>query len=159
MLKRLLLLAGIISLGMSSCKVDACKDVVCLNNGVCDNGDCVCEAGYEGFNCEIEQRLAYIGSYDVEESCNLGSFSYSIVLIADSETGTEITLSNFGDFGFDIIGIVNGSEITFTDQTGNGSTVNGTGILESENGVLTINYTMITSSAQTLECTMVCTAH
>lgn len=155
MIVRLAFLLGLITIAISSCKVDACKDVVCLNGGVCDEGDCLCEPGYEGFNCETEQRSAFIGDYTVEETCNLGSFSYSITMSANSTEGTEITLNNFGDFGFSIIGIVDGTTVTFTDQPGTGSTINGSG--ELENGVLIINYTLVTSAGQTLNCVMTCT--
>jgi len=36
---------------MNSCK-DPCKDVDCGDNGVCMEGDCECEAGFSGINCE-----------------------------------------------------------------------------------------------------------
>jgi hypothetical protein len=35
----------------SSC-TDACKDVACLNGGACQDGKCVCPAGFMGNNCE-----------------------------------------------------------------------------------------------------------
>lgn len=43
---------------------DACKSIPCAHNGVCKDGigsyDCYCQAGYQGYNCEIgtePQRL------------------------------------------------------------------------------------------------------
>lgn len=155
MLARLVLLLSLITISVSSCKVDPCEEVTCLNGGVCDAGDCLCETGYEGINCETEQRLALVGDYTVEETCNLGSFSYNISMTANSAIGTEITLNNFGDFNFSISGSVSGTTVTFTDQVGNASTINGIGQLE--NGVLTIDYTMVTSAGQTLDCIMTCT--
>ena len=38
---------------INSCK-DACKDVSCLNGGICIDGICDCLEGYSGTNCEIE---------------------------------------------------------------------------------------------------------
>ncbi len=35
---------------------DQCKDVSCLNNGVCLEGTCECETGFSGANCEIEDK-------------------------------------------------------------------------------------------------------
>lgn len=140
---------------LSSCNTkDACEDVNC-NNGTCDSGNCVCETGFEGLNCEIEQRLAFIGNYNVSESCDLGDFSYTISISASAENGAELTINNIGDFDFDVSAMVDGSTFTIADQSGNGATINGTGILA--NGELTITYIMTTSGGQTLNCTMSCT--
>ena len=140
------------SIAFSSCKPDACKDMTCLNGGVCESGDCLCAVGYEGLNCATEQRQAFIGNYSVTDNCNLGSFNYQISIIADSETAVEITLNNLGDFDFDIIGVVSGSSVTFTGQSGTNSTINGTGTLA--DGTLVINYTLTTNGGQTLTCTL-----
>ena len=42
---------------MSSCKKDKCKDVKCLNGGVCIDGDCVCPGAFTGTNCETPVDL------------------------------------------------------------------------------------------------------
>jgi hypothetical protein len=34
-----------------SCR-DKCKDAVCLNGGACQDGECICQTGYTGKNCE-----------------------------------------------------------------------------------------------------------
>ena len=104
MKNRLLLFATIITFSLTSCKPDACKDVNCLNDGICESGDCVCATGFEGPNCATEQRQAFVGIYSATETCNLGDFTYDITITADSETKTEITLSNLGDFDFEITG-------------------------------------------------------
>ncbi|MDA9121061.1 hypothetical protein N9J52_03395 [Flavobacteriales bacterium] len=152
MKNRLLLFATIITFGLTSCKPDACKDVNCLNDGICESGDCVCATGFEGPNCATEQRQAFVGIYSATETCNLGDFTYDITITADSETKTEITLKNLGDFDFEITGVVNGTSVSFTDQTGNGSTINGSG--ELNNGTLTIEYDLVTTSGQTLTCSL-----
>lgn len=150
MLKRYLSFL-LICLAFASCKPDPCQDVDC-NNGTCDSGDCICETGYEGVNCEVEQREAFVGDYDVTEVCDLGNFTYVISVTADSETGTELTIRNIGDFGFDVAANVDGSSFAITDQVVNGATVNGTGQLVE--GTLTITYTMETTGGQVLNCTM-----
>jgi len=38
---------------ISSCR-DECKDQICLNGGVCDEGNCQCPDGYSGSNCETK---------------------------------------------------------------------------------------------------------
>lgn len=142
----------IICFALASCKPDPCKDVDC-NNGTCESGNCICEAGYEGFNCEVEQRLAFVGDYSVNESCDLGNFNYVINVTAETEVGTELTIHNIGDFDFDLTAHVNGNTFAIEDST-NGATVSGTG--ELANDVLSIVYTLETSSNQTLNCTMAC---
>lgn len=38
--------------GISGCKKDPCKEVVCENGGTCVEGDCECLEAYTGANCE-----------------------------------------------------------------------------------------------------------
>lgn len=154
-MKNITVLLVLASLLISSCKPkDPCEDVDCVN-GVCESGNCLCETGYEGIFCETEQRLAFVGDYDVSESCDLGDFSYMVSVNADSEVGTELTIHNIGDFDFDVTATVDGTSISIDDQTVNGATVNGTGTLA--NGVITVDYTLTTTGGQTLACTMTCT--
>jgi hypothetical protein len=148
----LIALTTLITIGLASCTPDACKTVTCLNNGICESGNCICTSGFEGPNCETEQRQSFVGTYSATETCNMGDFSYDITISADSETLTEITLNNLGDFDFDITGIVDGASVAFTEQTANGSTVNGFGQIN--NGTLTIEYTLVTTGGQTLTCSL-----
>lgn len=48
---------------------DPCEDVSCLNDGVCDDGTCLCEVGYEGTNCETESRAKYYGTFGGDLTC------------------------------------------------------------------------------------------
>jgi hypothetical protein len=45
-----------------------CNGVVCLNQGYCNKGKCVCPAGYEGSNCVTASVAKYIGTWDVTET-------------------------------------------------------------------------------------------
>ncbi len=38
----------------AACKKDNCKDVNCLNGGICNDGKCDCPPGYSGTNCETK---------------------------------------------------------------------------------------------------------
>lgn len=71
-MKTLKLLPLISLLALSSCAKDPCIDVTCLNDGVCDDGSCLCADWYEGEDCGTEQREKmlgeYIGSYFVCDS-------------------------------------------------------------------------------------------
>jgi len=46
-----------------NCSSDPCKDITCLNNGVCVEGICDCADWYEGLNCETERRDKYFGDF------------------------------------------------------------------------------------------------
>ena len=66
-----------LSLVMFMACSDPCDDVDC-GNGVCDDGTCICDAGYEGLNCETEIRAKYLGTYSGDisscfEGLGLGS--------------------------------------------------------------------------------------
>lgn len=55
-MKHLLIISLLISCLFASCnkdeETDPCENVSCLNNGYCDNGQCVCPLGFSGVNCE-----------------------------------------------------------------------------------------------------------
>lgn len=48
---------------LTSCAKDPCRDVVCLNDGTCLDGTCLCQDWYEGANCGTEERAKYYGNY------------------------------------------------------------------------------------------------
>jgi len=53
----------------SSCKKDACENVICLNLGACDGGGCVCPIGYEGARCEKLSRDKFVKTYNGYDTC------------------------------------------------------------------------------------------
>lgn len=155
-MKRLLLPIAFLAITFSSCqKKDLCDEVICLNNGICESGDCICEEGFEGQNCETEQRLAFVNDYNVSESCNLGNFSYDISVNADSEIGNEITITNFGDFGYSVTALVDGLNFEILSQIHNGDTIIGNGFMT--DSIINIHYSLISAEADSLTCTLVCT--
>ena len=46
-------LIGASALTFTSC-TDECKDVVCENGGICEDGNCDCPNGFSGVSCEVE---------------------------------------------------------------------------------------------------------
>tara|TARA_R110000803_G_C11827805_1_gene302861 strand:+ start:135 stop:617 length:483 start_codon:yes stop_codon:yes gene_type:complete len=58
---KLLLFSCVLALG--SCATDPCVDTTCYNDGVCDDGTCMCTDWYEGMDCSTEERTKYYGSY------------------------------------------------------------------------------------------------
>lgn len=67
----------------SSCK-DPCKDINC-NDGVCLEGTCLCDDGYEGVNCEKLEREKFVGSWTGPLDCGgmLGSNEATILVTED----------------------------------------------------------------------------
>lgn len=57
--------AFIITLFISSCGKQGikCEFANCPINSYCIDGDCVCEAGYEGDNCNLLRRDKILGTY------------------------------------------------------------------------------------------------
>jgi len=152
---RKLLLAGLfISTILAACTPDACEDVNCIN-GACENGDCICEIGFEGLNCETEQRLAFVATYNVEETCDQGNFSYQLTATAGTENSNDLIINNLGDFNFDVSANVDGNTFVIDHTTNTGATVVGNGTLTG--GILTITYALTTTSGQTLNCQTTCT--
>lgn len=52
---------GLLSIFFISC-IDPCKDKQC-GNGYCIEGDCFCQDGYSGKNCEIMESDKFVGSF------------------------------------------------------------------------------------------------
>ena len=49
--------------------LDKCKDKLC-ENGYCIKGDCFCDAGYSGENCEIRESDKFAGKYSGKIICD-----------------------------------------------------------------------------------------
>ncbi len=116
--------AGIAS--MNSCTEDKCKDVVCQNAGTCAEGVCTCAAGYEGTNCETEERTKFLGTYSCTVSYSDGSSADSgVPLIITSASNIEKVTFTFGGTVF--TAMVDGSTMTLDPATASGSTYTGSG--------------------------------
>ena len=148
--------AAMATIGMVSCNTDPCKDVVCGVDGQCVEGDCVCDPGYEGATCATVQRDKFIATYNVNESCTSGNFTYSITVTSSSTNISSIIITNFGDYTVNVTGTVNenGTSITIPNQTVGGGNFSGSGQINGD--ILTITYT-VTAGTSTDTCTMTCT--
>jgi hypothetical protein len=54
-----------VAIQITSCQNDRCKQrgVVCLNEGTCFNGDCVCPTGWIGKLCDTTEYYPFLGYY------------------------------------------------------------------------------------------------
>ncbi|MDX2283453.1 MAG: hypothetical protein NW241_04790 [Bacteroidia bacterium] len=127
------LLAALVLTFASGCKPEGCTDANADNfdpDAQVDDGSCVLA------------REKFIATYNVNEACPSGNFTYSITITASSTGTNGVIVSNFGNFGQPVNGTVNGSSISIPSQTVTASgvavTVNGTGSINGT--ILTINY-------------------
>jgi hypothetical protein len=102
-------------LALSSCAKDPCIDTTCYNNGVCNDGTCICADWYEGVDCSTEEREKYFGIYLgtaqlFDSDNNLVNTSVSSLTLSAGNTINVITgdgqfplvLSSSGSGSYDI---------------------------------------------------------
>lgn len=134
--------AAVATMGMVSCTTDACKDVDCGAWGTCLDGVCVCDDGYEGTDCDTEERAKFVGTYVASGTITCpvtgnGTFSAETVTVANSATSvTKITI----DFaGVLLTATVNGTGVTVDQATIDGLTYTGSGSINGNTLSLTLN--------------------
>ncbi len=99
-LKKILIpaIAVFVSLMAVSCNRDKCKTVVCAYNGVCNGGACICQAGYEGSNCETITRDKFLGDWTVFEKGSTTEAAQYPVSISASDNITAVIINNFNNY-------------------------------------------------------------
>jgi hypothetical protein len=91
-----------------SCTLDPCDAQVCMNGGICEDGDCDCPEGYSGESCETVWRTKMLGTYTYSESCS--NFTAQASALAHSSDPLKFTFSYT-----DPIGLVQ-YELTMTGE-------------------------------------------
>jgi len=133
---------------------DACKDVVCLNNGVCDEGDCICTKGYESADCSVEMRTKFLGSWKFLDACYANVESASTISVS-SQAVERVIISNIlgTDLGGSAYAEIDGTSIkiptqTVVDNVGASWTVEGvtTGNFTNNSFTINVKYTFSTTS-------------
>lgn len=141
-------LAVALVFGVQSCKKDdpdPCENVTCLNGGSCDDGSCNCPDGYNGSQCENEDREIFLGSYSVATgtiTCGVsGSSSIpagtSVIVSANSGGIKKIAISIGGVLT--VIATIDGSSLTVDNQTIGGYVYTGTGSVTSNTLTLSLS--------------------
>lgn len=96
-----------------------------------------------GEDCDFDQE-DYVGSYQVIEACSLTSATAYNVSIAAGATETEVKIANFWALFNDTVhATINCETITIAHQEPDGDKffVEGSGVIQKENGNITINWT------------------
>ena len=145
-----ILLASLLTVGLfssvvfTSCDQDACKDIICANGGVCTDGSCACPSGYEGTLCETLSRAKFIGVFNGNETCSVGTDTYSLTITANSNDA-KFNIQNLYNDNLTAIADANGTSFTIPSQTvGVGVTAIGSGSISGN--TITITYTLTDSS-------------
>lgn len=135
-------------LALASCTTDPCVEVTCYNDGVCDDGTCICADWFEGADCSTEERAKYyddyIGTatYFNTDGDAIDSFTDTIPVIANGTTidglvadgiPLVLTVSGIGNFGI--------PPTPTTDPNGTSLSVSGNGSFDGN--LLTIDATML----------------
>ena len=162
-LLKVLLPAFILGFACASCDTStdaACSSSECsLPNGECVDDQCVCMPGYEGENCQTEQRQAFLGTYTVNESCDNGTDSYQMVVSA-GEFAFNVVFENLVNTGANVVGVVSGNNVLINAQTfdlggGNSLFLSGTGSIAGSE--LSLSCTIYENGGNADVCTMTCT--
>lgn len=138
----------------TSCNRDKCKTIACANGGVCNDGACTCPPGYEGSNCEKEERLKFIGNWTVFEkgSITLGA-QYPISIEPATEI-TDVVIKNFYNyFKTPIRATVSGDSLFIPNQQYEGKVLFGiahifTNVTYGQYGAIEARYEVIDTATQ-----------
>jgi hypothetical protein len=97
LLSTFIVLAAFTLVTFNACTPDKCKNVGCAYSGVCKEGVCLCQLGYEGEHCETTTREKFLGIYDVNEDGTItGPASYSISISKGNKID-EVFIDNFNN--------------------------------------------------------------
>jgi len=134
----------------SSCKKDLCKDVTCLNGGVCEDGTCSCATGYEGSDCSVESRTKFLNANNADASYSAtengsssGGSNYDLTIKQSSSDVTKVLIYKLWDtFTNNTSATISGNKITFSRQSpdNDGYYVEGSGTISGT--TISVDYTV-----------------
>ena len=151
----------------AGCK-DACSETVCLNSGTCNDGKCecvgryggvncdtFCPVGYEGDNCETQNRTKFIAHWSAHTRSSDGADIKHALNISAGPTISTVIISNIASQAFSVVGTIGGRtnmDVYQQNATGNYTgKVSGSG--EYSDRKVTINLTMENGVTYFMECT------
>lgn len=142
---------------------DPCKDQVC-NQGVCSDGECICDSGYEGVVCSVKYNSKFQGVYNIAETCDsTGSDAYTVHLDTSS---VDPAKSNFTGLyrvaQGTVLASINSDGVTFSiapANVGSGTIESiGVGTANSEGSTINLVYKYIsTATGWNEQCTALMT--
>ena len=142
----------------NSCKPDKCKSIRCAYGGVCKDGNCLCQSGYEGSQCETVIRDKFLGVWSVFESSTMtGQPRNYTVNITEGDNITDVKIRNFYNLlTNDVYAIVKGDSLVINKQSIDGRTIQGYGYLDpdmhyTEHAKLIVHYAVVIDSSSAID--------
>lgn len=135
----------------SACKKkDRCDELICQNNGVCSNGLCYCDTGYEGSDCGTAWNEKYIGTWHTaSQSCTTGSLASFEINITPGSSPKKIVIRNLYGANYDTYATIEPYTISIPMQSLGSGTISGIGTVNENEMIL---YYNISSGGFTDEC-------
>ena len=132
LLTAFLIIVVFFSVIYTACQKDKCNNVVCLNLGVCDGGNCFCLTGYEGLRCEKLSRDKLVATFNGGDLCDVNDTNhyhqYPLKFLAVPAAPLELTLKNFLNNADDsAICTMRSTDSFYFQGTNNGTTFDGVG--------------------------------
>jgi hypothetical protein len=81
-----------------ACKKDKCDQVSCAFGGVCKDGSCLCQTGYEGEHCETITRDKFKGIWNVNEDGTLSPAAQYTTSIENGPAINQVIIKDFQNF-------------------------------------------------------------
>ncbi len=81
-----------------ACKKDKCDQVSCAFGGVCKDGSCLCQTGYEGEHCETVTRDKFKGIWNVNEDGTLSPAAQYTTSIENGPAINQVIIKDFQNF-------------------------------------------------------------
>jgi len=144
-------MVAFLAVSYTSCTTDKCKELVCANGGVCNDGVCLCPSGYTGTQCETALRDLLTGIYIVTEKGSLVNAAQYTVTIGNGATVTDIVINNFNNsIPVPITANVSGDSIYIPTQNVSGKIITGNGYLTQyvnygQSATITMRYKVVDS--------------
>ncbi len=136
---------------LGACKKNPCKGVNCENGGFCNDGSCLCPAGYEGNDCSVFSSKKFIAQYLITDYCSSDTFNYQSDLTQIPDSATYILFGNFANSGKNIRAKANGNQLLIEQQVINQLTINGLGIIDTSMHKIVLSYTVYSSTQQIID--------
>jgi hypothetical protein len=123
---------------VTGCKNDPCKNITCAFSGVCADGLCKCQVGYEGLHCETVMRDKFLGIWSVKEDGTLSSQAQYSAEIKEGDFVNTVKILNVQNTipfkTTPVIGTIKNDTITIAPQSfANGVKIEGWGFVKGTN--------------------------
>ncbi len=86
-------------------------------NGLCVDGDCICNVGYEGVDCATAYNAKFSGNYSLTETCSPSGVAGPYAVVVGPKSGTVVEATFVGlweSSGPAVTAVIGSSGLSFT---------------------------------------------